>query len=91
MNILGKFIDAVKVNDDFDDEDFLDDLDDDFEDEKPKKRFFKKLDDDFDDDLDDISSSKIIKKHKNRLLQQNSLNLQNRLLLLPIKLLLCIT
>lgn len=47
MNILGKFIDAVKVNDDFDDEDFLDDLDDDFEDEKPKKRFFKKLDDDF--------------------------------------------
>ena len=62
MNILGKFIDAVKVNDDFDDEDFLDDLDDDFEDEKPKKRFFKKLDDDFDDDLDDISSSKNYKK-----------------------------
>ena len=42
MNILGKFIDAVKVNDDFDDDDFLDDFDDDFEDEKPKKRFFKK-------------------------------------------------
>ncbi len=49
MNILGKFIDAVKVNDDFDDE-------------KPKKRFFKKLDDDFDDDFDDISSSKNYKK-----------------------------
>lgn len=62
MNILGKFIDAVKVNDDFDDEDFLDDLDDDFEDEKPKKRFFKKLDDDFDDDFDDIPSSKSYKK-----------------------------
>lgn len=62
MNILGKFIDAVKVNDDFDDEDFLDDLDDDFDDEKPKKRFFKKLDDDFDDDLDDVLSSKSYKK-----------------------------
>ena len=62
MNILGKFIDAVKVNDDFDDEDFLDDLDDDFDDEKPKKRFFKKLDDDFDDDFDDIPSSKSYKK-----------------------------
>lgn len=43
MNILGKFIDAVKVNDDFDDEDFLDDLDDDFEDEKPKKKIFQKI------------------------------------------------
>lgn len=41
MNILGKFIDAVKVNDDFDDEDFLDDLDDDFEDENRKKIFQK--------------------------------------------------
>ena len=58
MNILGKFIDAVKVNDDFDDEDFLDDLDDDFDDEKPKKRFFKN----FDDDFDDIPSSKSYKK-----------------------------
>ena len=62
MNILGKFIDAVKVNDDFDDDDCLDDFDDDFEDEKPKKRFFKKLDDDFDDDFDDISSTKSYKK-----------------------------
>lgn len=89
MNILGKFIDAVKVNDDFDDEDFLDDLDDDFEDEKPKK-IFQKLDDDFDDDFDDIPSSKSYKKQKNRLLQQNSQNLQNRLPLLPAKSHLCI-
>ncbi len=62
MNILGKFIDAVKVNDDFDDDDFLDDFDDDFEDEKPKKRFFKKLDDDLDDDFDDLSPSRSYKK-----------------------------
>ena len=41
MSFLDKFLDAVKVNDDYDDDDFLDEADDDFEDEKPKKRFFK--------------------------------------------------
>ena len=41
MNIWDKFLDAVKVNEEYDDDDFLDDVDDDFEDEKPKKRFFK--------------------------------------------------
>ena len=61
MNILDKFLDAVKVNEDFDDDDFLDDVDDDFEDEKPKKRFFKKLDEDLDDYDDDLSS---VKSHK---------------------------
>lgn len=53
MSFLDKFLDAVKVNDDYDDDEFLDEADDDFDDEKPKKRFFKKLDDDYDDDLDD--------------------------------------
>lgn len=62
MNILSKFVDAVKMNDDFDDDDFLDDFDDDFDDEKPKRRFFKKLDDDLDDDFDDVSSSRNYKK-----------------------------
>lgn len=63
MNILDKFLDAVKVNEDFDDDEFLDDMDEDFEDEKPKKRFFKKLDEDFDDfDEDYVSSSKSHKK-----------------------------
>lgn len=61
MNILDKFLDAVKVNEDFDDDDFLDDVDDDFEDEKPKKRFFKKLDEDLDDYDEDFSS---VKNHK---------------------------
>ena len=30
MNILDKFLDAVKVNEDFDDDEFLDDMDEDF-------------------------------------------------------------
>ena len=65
MSFLDKFLDAVKVNDDYDDDDFLDEADDDFDDEKPKKRFFKKLDDDYDDDLDDdLPPVKNTKKEK---------------------------
>ena len=68
MSFLDKFLDAVKVNDDYDDDDFLDEADDDFEDEKPKKRFFKKLEDDYDDDLDDdlppVKNTKKEKKEK---------------------------
>ena len=30
MSFLDKFLDAVKVNDDYDDDDFLDEADDDF-------------------------------------------------------------
>lgn len=30
MSILDKFLDAVKVNDEYDDDEFLDDVDDDF-------------------------------------------------------------
>ena len=53
MGVLDKFLDAIKVNDDYDDDEFLDDeFDDDFDDEKPKRRFFKQLEED-DDDLDD--------------------------------------
>ena len=55
MGVLDKFLDAIKVNDDYDDDEFLDDeFDDDFDDEKPKRRFFKKLEED-DDDLDDYA------------------------------------
>ena len=64
MSFLGKFLDAVKVNDDYDDDDFLDEADDDFEDEKPKKRFFKKLEDDYDDLDDDLPPVKNTKKEK---------------------------
>ena len=68
MSFLDNFLDAVKVNDDYDDDEFLDEADDDFDDEKPKKRFFKKLDDDYDDDLDDdlppVKNTKKEKKEK---------------------------
>ncbi len=48
MSVLDKFLDAIRLNDDYDDEDefFDDDIEDDYEDEKPKKRFFRTLDDD---------------------------------------------
>lgn len=62
MKLLDKFLDAVKVNDEYDDDEFLDEADDDFEEEKPKKRFFKKLDDDLEDDLDDLPPVKNTKK-----------------------------
>lgn len=62
MKLLDKFLDAVKVNDEYDDDEFLDEADDDFEEEKPKKRFFKKLDDDLDDDLDDLPPVKNTRK-----------------------------
>lgn len=66
MGVLDKFLDAIKLNDDYDEEEFLDDnmldedddfLDDDL-DEKPKMKFFekfgkKKADDDDFDDFDD--------------------------------------
>lgn len=60
MGLIDKFLDAIKLNDDFDDDDeFLDDDDfdddDDYEDSKPKRRFFKKFSDEDDlDDLDDV-------------------------------------
>lgn len=65
MSVLDKFLDAIKLNDDYDDEFLDDDLlddeeDDDFLDdeldEKPKKKFFDKFSKkkDLDDDLDDF-------------------------------------
>ena len=65
MSVLDKLLDAVKLNDDYDDdefldEDLLDDEDDDFldDEEKPVKKFFqkfgKKKDDEDFDDYDDV-------------------------------------
>lgn len=61
MGLIDKFLDAIKLNDDFDDDDeFLDDddfddEDDDYEESKSKRRFFKKFSDDDDlEDYDDI-------------------------------------
>ena len=51
MSVLDKFLDAIRLNDDYDEDDeFFDEDDIEEEDPKPKKRFFKKI---ADDDLDD--------------------------------------
>ena len=55
MSVLDKFLDAIRLNDDFDDDDefFDDDELEALEDEKPKHRFFKKLEDDLDNEEDE--------------------------------------
>ena len=73
MGVLDKFLDAIKLNDDYDDDGFLDDdlldeeddedfLDDDFN-EKPKKKFFdkfsKKKEFDDNDDFDDAEEKAV--------------------------------
>ena len=72
MSVLDKLLDAVKLNDDYDDDDYLDDdlldseeddfLDDD-SDDKPVKKFFQKFskkEDDF-DDYDDEPETPAVK------------------------------
>lgn len=63
MDVLGKFLNAIKLNDNIDeDDDYLDDSlmddDDDFLDdeieERPKKKFFEKFARKSDDDMDDM-------------------------------------
>lgn len=53
MSVFDKFLDAIKLNDDYDDDDFFDeDFEDDFEEEeKPRKKFFDKFkkSDDYED------------------------------------------
>lgn len=60
MGVLDKFLNAMKLNDDYDDDGYLDDeIEDDYEEERPKKHFFqKKKDDDFDDYQDDFKINK---------------------------------
>lgn len=55
MGVLNKFLNVMKLNDDedMDDEEFLDDEVDDFEEERPKKRLFKSRDEDDEDDDDE--------------------------------------
>ena len=64
MSVLDKFLDAIRLNDDFDyDDEFFDDEDlEAIDEEKPKRRFFKKLEDDFDDD--DLEDDDFIKPSK---------------------------
>ena len=78
MGVLDKFLDAIKLNDDYDDDGFLDDdllegeddedfLDDDFED-KPKKKFFdkftKKKDSSEGEDFDDFDEKPLKSESK---------------------------
>lgn len=54
MSFLDKILNAMKLNDDYDDDDdFLDDELDDYEEERPKRSFFKKSQSDSFDDLED--------------------------------------
>ena len=65
MGFFDRFLDAIKLNDDYDDDEFYDDDEEDYDDdydeyeeEKPKKRFFDRFvkksdDDDYDDDFAD--------------------------------------
>ena len=55
MGVFDKFLNIMKLDeeDDYDEFDDYDEEDDDYEDEAPKKRFFKKKEKDFDYDLED--------------------------------------
>ncbi len=55
MGVLDKFLDAIKLNDDYDDDDFLDDDYDDLDEQRPRKKFFEKFqkNDDEDEFYDD--------------------------------------
>ena len=61
MGVLDKFLDAIKLSDDYEyeDDDFFDDeFDDDYEDEKPKKGLFKKEKPAYDDDEEEFEIKK---------------------------------
>lgn len=58
MGVLDRFLDAIKLNDDYDDYDdeYFDDEADEFEEDRPRKRFFRKLEEE--EDFDDVPPSK---------------------------------
>lgn len=75
MSVLDKLLDAVKLNDDYDEDDYLDDdlldsddddfLDDDQED-KPVKKFFQKFSKKADDEeVDDLMMKNRLQLHRN--------------------------
>lgn len=58
MSVLDKFLDAIKLNDDYDDDEFFDeDFEDDFEEEEPRKKFFDKFKKDTSYEEDDFEES----------------------------------
>lgn len=65
MGVLDKFLNAMKLNDDYDDEDYLDDeIDEEYEEERPVKKSFFKKNDDFEDDFQDDFKIKEPRKPK---------------------------
>lgn len=59
MGVLDKFLDAIKLNEDYDDDEFFDEEDMDEYEEKPRKRFFKKIESqDEDDEYEEINTFK---------------------------------
>lgn len=73
MGVIDKFLNAIRLNDDYDDdEDFLDDEDgsdedlDEWQEKTKKKRFFSRFSQDEEDDLDDLDDvpQKVTKSEK---------------------------
>ena len=66
MGVLDKFLDAIKLNDDYDDDEFLDDEYDDFDEDKPRTKFFEKFQksDSEDDIYDDPQPKNSVKTQK---------------------------
>lgn len=67
MGVLDKFLDAMKLNDDYDDDEFLDDdYDDDFDSQRPRRKFFEKFQksDDEDELYDDPQPKSSAKTEK---------------------------
>ena len=63
MSVLDKFLDAIRLNDDYEEEDadsdsFFDEEDDDIE-EKPKKRFFRKLENEDEDEEEETQAKPV--------------------------------
>ena len=91
MSVLDKFLDAIRLNDDYEEEDadsdsFFDEEDDDIE-EKPKKRFFRKLENEDEDEEEEPQAKTghtAPRKQPARLLLHE---LQSQLLRFPRKLL----
>ena len=73
MGVFDKFLDAIKLNDDYDDDDFLDDeFDDEFEEQRPRRKFFDKFqktddEDEFYDEPQPRSSAKSDKSAQKQL------------------------
>lgn len=80
MGLIDRFLNAIKLNDDFDDdEDFLDEEDDSVDDldeelgrAKPKRRFFSKFSADEEDDEDDATDDDAYESRRSRSSQKKT-------------------